>query len=239
MEFTEPTSTTVGTGLQTTLQLISESQYAAYTSQWSSVVGSTNDLNSYFTEGGQRLLYAYYGADAIVNLVSSPTIDKVKVRFGIVDDQFVVISFACNAAGAPVSAYFMALNATSYEAGSPGDPSDNDGGNGLVPTELAETWIQNWADADSITRPQFLVDEESMEGTLRGYTFDADDFRNTLFGDGLVTDQIVRVRFALHEYYRPGATNLSALFGLVLDSYGPGVESGTYFDFSAPCPPTC
>jgi hypothetical protein len=237
MNSTEPTSSAPGTGLQAAPLLINQTQYEAYTKLWHDTVKDTSDLNSYFTEGGERLLYAYYSADAIVNLVSTPGIHKVKVRFGIIDEQFAVIAFASDVDGIPVSAYFLALNANSYELGDTQADAELLGDE--VPQSLAEAWISNWTTAPDVTQSLFIVDNDGMEDYLCGYTFKAADFRDTLFGDGAVTDRIVRVHFGVHEYYRPNTTELSATFGLVLDSSGPGGDSGVFFDLSAPCPKTC
>lgn len=237
MNFTEPTPSAPGTGLQAEPLLINQAQYDLYTKTWRDTVKDTLDLNSYFTEGGERMLYVYYSADTIVKLVSTPSIDKVKVRFGIVADQFAVIAFASDADGIPVSAYFLALIPNTSEQGdAEGDttmPGDE------VPQELAEAWMNNWAAVSDVTQPLFIVDNDGVEDYLCGYTFKAADFRDTLFCNGTVATQIVRVHFGLHEYYRPNTTELSATLGLVLDSTGPGGDSGVFFDLSAPCPKTC
>lgn len=238
MNFTEPTPSAPGTGLQTEPLLIDQHQYDEYTKLWRDTVKDTQDMNAYFTEGGERMLYSYYGADAIVNLVSTPGIDKVKVRFGIVDDQFAVIAFGSDVDGIPVSAYFLALNASTSEQGNTNGNDEMLGD--VVPQSLAESWMSNWADVSDVTQSLFAVDDEGiMDGFLRGYTFKAADFRDTLFGDGAVTDRTVRVHFGLHEYYRAGSTSLTSTFGLVLDSTGPGGDSGVFFDLSTPCPKTC
>ena len=237
MNSTEPTSAAPGTGLQTQPQFVNQHQFDAYTKLWRDTVKDTTDLNPYFTEGAQRLLYSYYSADVIANLVSTPGIEKVKVRFGLIDEQFAVIAFASDKDGLAVSAYFLATNADGSQQ------NDTDGEieplGDVVPGSLAESWIGNWADASDVTRPLFLVDNDGVEDYLCGYTFKASDFRDTLFSDTVLTNRIVRVRFGLHQYYRPNTTELTSTFGLVLDSDGPGGGSGVFFDLSAPCPKTC
>jgi hypothetical protein len=222
------------------------------------------DLRDYFqvpdnTPGRLSLIAGYdFSLDSIEKLVSTVGIQTVMVRFGIMQDPdtqqdvFVAILYGFNSFKMRVTPYLVGKGFTVSYAAVAREEKNPD----QLPEVLGDQWIGYWqsfAQAPALPIENILF--KTIYGYLQGYNYGYNDFVDTLFpipANPAGASWQLRVNFGLHRYFQVDATSREDVvntFGLVLClnevKAGPAGQSSAvngpipYYDFSAPCPPTC
>lgn len=224
------------------------------------------DLTKYFQVTDEKsdklsLVVGYdFPLENIEKLVSSVGIQTIMVRFGIMTspetnkDIFTVILYGFNNFKMRVSPYLVGTCYTvPYESANPAlDQNDH------LPNVLGDHWIDYWRNFRKKTNGSIIPIEstlfETSYGYLNGYNYVYNDFVDTLFpiSEDAKQNPLLRVNFGLHRYFSVDAKSTNDVintFGLVLDLANlkasrpdqPTLTNSAkvYYDFSAPCPPTC
>ncbi|MBF9221181.1 hypothetical protein [Hymenobacter ruricola] len=213
--------------------------YTEYAAQWLNKISELDnpDLPGYFNDGDQRVAYATFSIQRIIELVSAVGVRRIKARFVLLpvqtDEQyrFSLVLFASDDDNRQLTAFYLPDAMAAPFPSLPTEP---------VPGGLAGLWEANWLGADTLTTAMFTT----SYGPLEGYNFEIDDFLAPLFTDTAdYTDQQIRLKLGLHQYVAAGATSPSQTFGLVVRRFDPSQQaqakaaSAGFFDLSTPCPP--
>ena len=222
----------------TSESILDPTLYADYAGQWLNKISEQDnpDLTSYFNDGsGNRVTYAEFSIQRIIELVSAVGVRQIKARFVLLpgqgDDQllFSLVLFATDADDRQLSAYYLP-DSTAATSSLPAE---------RVPGGLAGLWEEYWKTEATLTTAMF----KTSYGPLEGYNFDIKDFLAPLFtGTTSYTNQQVRLKLGLHQYIAADTTTLTQTFGLVVrrfdgDQQVQGAAADDY-DMSTPCPPT-
>jgi hypothetical protein len=226
------------------------------------------DLRDYFqvkdkTSGQLSLIAGYdFSLDSIEKLVSTVGIQTVMVRFGIVQDPdaqqnvFTAILYGFNSFQMRVTPYLVGKPYTvPYKAAGLEERNSDQ-----LPDVLGNQWMGHWqsyAEVPALPTPAPPIKDilfNTIYGYLQGYNYRYSDFVDNLFPVSADprASWLLRVNFGLHRYFQVDATSPEDVvntFGLVLclievmpgPAGQPAVGNGPtpYYDFSAPCPPTC
>jgi hypothetical protein len=238
-------------------KLINQHEFDKYSTTWLKAVEG-EALPHVFQRNGQKLRYVSFPLQNIVWLLSTVGAQRIKAQFLVKNDDecadgesrehFTMAIHATDALNGRISAYYLADNTqlpapvtdecsdsaiTSDRVGQASNDklavtSPDVGGSttvgGQVPHGLAGVWLTNWYCSDAAEPAMFT----SNYGPLQGYTFDMEDFRDSLFyaADFFAHPELAKryemhIAFGLHEYYSAfnQPENKKRTFGLVVRVY--------------------
>jgi hypothetical protein len=217
--------------------IVNPQQFDAGEKLWLQTVAEPSALQHAFRSGpaNELLLYAGFSIEQIAQLVSTVGATHINARFLVLAGStstpvFTLALYASNSLKTRLSAYYVGASGSSAGA----EPGIQ------VPHALAKSWIDRWAGVKetSVTPALFAT----QYGPLRGYTFQIDDFLDTLFDlTTLDGSNVLRANFGLHESYGTDDT-LQQTFGLILRTYttaGTPTSTRPLYDMTMPCPPIC
>lgn len=183
-------------------------------------------------------------------MISFPGVAVWKLRFAYQQGaqgnmlQFVVVG--CTAGGTVMTPYFQLKNRiTGNLSGFPSLPSMD-----KVPRELEGQWGNAYLNliAGGIIPPALLQSPWYSGNTLKGYNFNFSDFLDILYNqsEGVVLPgtSTIELRVMNHAEYRENNQSAApGMIGVAITAVSPGATSSaevlTFYDISAPCPPTC
>lgn len=253
----QPTANTTITALQ----------FNQYTTIWMEALEGPDDLTDQLLQScfeignignndnssNSRIGQFSFQADDIISVLSTVGLHTIMVQFGITTKHslFTPILVGYNRSGLQVTPYYVGyIHEANPLSGQTPDLS-TDYTFDQVPDVLADKWITQWHNVETIDKSLF----QTSFGYLRGYTFLMQDF---LDGVSLLKRDkgtYVVVYLALHQYF--GSDNqLKSTFGLVIsaqsstthlpasgdshaDTIPIPIPRQVFYDLSAPCPPTC
>lgn len=227
--------------------IITATQKQAFEEAFVSYVNSMADLKDAFGVPTAPIYGFQITADEFLGLVSIIGVDQWKIRFGYDGTHFMMMVEGADNTGQGMTPIYQLTEHIHQSV----DPSLLTGTNGVqyggkVPDVLVTNWLTAWNNLVSEQQiPQSFF--QTSYGVLKGYNFTSQDFLDVLTEPGNENTSSIHILFINHavaqaptgggsQYSSPG------YFGLMLSSMNddtPPAYNNTFYDFSAPCPPTC
>lgn len=243
-----------------------QKDFADYAAAWATFIASASaaEVQQLFRAAESKLAQLFVSFDlrsAIIPLLSTVGIELVRTRFVLLPagpseaTRFGLAIYAADAQGGRISAYYLGTSGWTdlvpqLKTCEPLSNSSAAELKGLVPFDLAKSWVCNWCwavEAQALDAAAFAT----SYGPLQGYDFELGDFLDPLFQMQNPEASAVRAVFGLKRYYPAYPENLeqpTSTFELVMRLYSPkgsggnpdvlgGNGGGPSYDQSTPNPP--